>query len=330
MNILLTGGAGFIGSHLAEKLLKMGHNVFCLDNFNDFYDPAIKKKNIGNCLSFQYDKRGSGQNRYTLLTGDIREQAFLKKIFAENSFDLVIHLAAMAGVRPSIINPGLYYDVNITGTHNLLENCRIAGIKKFILASSSSIYGNNKKVPFAESDPVDSPISPYAASKKSAELICHCYHHLYQISTVCLRYFTVYGPRQRPDLAIHKFTKLLVEGKSLPLFGDPDSKRDYTYIDDILAGTIKAVDYVTNNDVYEIFNLGESRTIPLSAMISILEKNLGLKARIDYLPSQDGDVWQTYASIEKSKRILGYDPIMSFEEGIKIFVDWFRQEKLTE
>ncbi|MBW6515400.1 MAG: GDP-mannose 4,6-dehydratase [Candidatus Cloacimonetes bacterium] len=318
MNILVTGGAGFIGSHLIEKLLKLNHDVICLDNFNDFYDPKIKRNNIENSLQ--------SNSSFILLEGDIRDKGFLESIFSDNNFDIVVHLAAMAGVRPSIINPELYYDVNLTGTLYLLEKCKERGIKKFIFASSSSVYGNNKKIPFAESDFVDNPISPYAASKKSGELICHCYHHLYQMSIVCLRYFTVYGPRQRPDLAIHKFARLMLAGKPIPLYGEMSSRRDYTYIADIIDGTLKAIDYVTENNCFDIFNLGGSKAISLSEMINCLENTLGIKALIEHLPAQEGDVWQTYASIVKSQNILGYKPNTEFSEGIRLFIEWLKKQ----
>jgi len=318
MNILVTGAAGFIGSHLCEKLLDLQHKVFALDNFNDYYAPAIKRKNIEKALSYT--------SEYRLLEGDIRDKDFLQEIFAGYQIDLIVHLAAMAGVRPSIKNPNLYYEVNVMGTLNLLEYCRYNDIKRFILASSSSVYGNNPSIPFQESDPVDNPISPYAASKKAAELMCHCYHHLYNISIACLRYFTVYGPRQRPDLAIHKFTRLMYEDKPLEVFGDLGSSRDYTYIDDIIAGTLSALSFVSDNTTCEIFNLGESETVTLSRMINTLEKTLGRKAKIKKSPPQDGDVWQTYASLEKSKKLLGYNPRTKFDDGIRQFIDWFKKE----
>jgi len=318
MNILITGAAGFIGSHLCERCLESGHNIIALDNFNDYYAPSIKRKNIEKSLSYTAE--------YRLLEGDIRDKDFLQDIFAEQQIDLIVHLAAMAGVRPSIEKPELYYEINVMGTLNLLERCREAGIKKFVFASSSSVYGNNTKVPFEENDPVDHPISPYAASKKAGELICHTFHHLYDMSVACLRFFTVYGPRQRPDLAIIKFANLMKNGDPIPVFGDLNSSRDYTYIDDIIDGTVKAIDFVDKENCYDIFNLGESDTITLSRVIETLEENMNLKARIEKYPSQKGDVWQTYASLDKSKALLGYNPVTKFDEGIRRFINWFKEE----
>ena len=316
MKILLTGSAGFIGSHLAEALVQE-HNVIGLDNFCDFYEPQLKEQNIA-ALQTNPD--------FKLIKADIRDQMQLSEIFSANQFDLVIHLAAMAGVRPSIENPQLYTEVNINGTVNLLEECRTHNIKNFIFASSSSVYGNNKKVPFAESDPVDHPISPYAATKKAGELICHAYHHLHKISLVCLRFFTVYGPRQRPDLAIRKFAVKMLNGEEIPVFGDGSTRRDYTYIDDIIDGVLKSVEFVQNGCRYEIFNLGESQTISLQEMITTLEATLHIKARKKYLPLQPGDVQQTYADISRAQTILGYDPKTDFTEGIARFVNWLKKQ----
>ncbi len=315
MNILITGSAGFIGSHLCEALIEK-HRIFGLDNFCDFYDPMIKRNNI----------RGLQQNsNFALLEADIRDENALKEIFSKNKFDLVIHLAAMAGVRPSIENPKLYTEVNIDGTVNLLEECKKHQVGKFIFASSSSVYGNNRKVPFSENDPVDHPISPYASTKKAGELICHTYHHLEKISMVCLRFFTVYGPRQRPDLAIHKFARLIMDDKPIPVYGDGSTQRDYTYIDDIIDGILKAIDFVQEGNKYEIFNLGESRTITLSKMISTIENALGIKAKKKLLPIQPGDVKTTYADISKSRKMLGYDPQTDFEEGVAGFINWIKK-----
>jgi UDP-glucuronate 4-epimerase len=314
MKILLTGSAGFIGSHLAEALVNH-HQIIGLDNFCEFYDPDIKHKNIEALRE---------NDNYQQIRADIRSQIDLSKVFAHHQFDMVIHLAAMAGVRPSIENPQLYTEVNINGTVNLLEECRKHDIKNFIFASSSSVYGNNKKVPFSENDPVDYPISPYAATKKAGELICHTYHHLHQISMVCLRFFTVYGPRQRPDLAIHKFARLMRSGKPIPVFGNGETRRDYTYIDDIVAGVLRAVEFVQSGCHYEIFNLGESQTISLLQMIQTLEEALDLKARKNILPMQPGDVQQTFADISKSRQILGYNPQTEFNVGIKKFVKWLQ------
>ena len=317
MKILVTGAAGFIGSHLCDALVKR-HEVFGLDNFCDFYDPKIKWDNIKELLK---------NDNFRIFESDIRDLSSLDKIFSENSFEMVIHLAAMAGVRPSIENPKLYTEVNINGTVNLLEECQKNNIKNFIFASSSSVYGNNKKVPFSEDDPVDFPISPYASTKKAGELICHSFHHLYNISLLCLRFFTVYGPRQRPDLAIHKFTRLMLDGKPIPVFGDGSTQRDYTYIDDIIDGVIKSIDYVRTGNHYEIFNLGESQTIKLSKMIFTLENALNLKAKKKQFPFQPGDVNITYADISKSRKILGYNPQTKFNDGISKFIEWIKRKR---
>lgn len=319
MKILVTGGAGFIGSHLCEKLLQEDHTVLNIDNFNDYYDPKIKNKNI---------ESASKNYRYHLYKGDIRDYDFLETLFSHQKIDLIIHLAAMAGVRPSIEQPLYYSDVNINGTMNLLEMAKNYGIRKFIFASSSSVYGNNKKVPFAESDNVDFPISPYAATKKADELICHTYHSLYNISMIGLRFFTVYGPRQRPDLAIHKFARRIIDDIPIQVYGDGTTQRDYTFIDDIIDGVMRSIDYVNENSCYEIFNLGESQTITLKKMIETIEDALGKKAIKEVMPMQPGDVDRTFADISKSKKILNYNPQTKFEDGIKVFIDWLnKQEK---
>jgi UDP-glucuronate 4-epimerase len=313
MKILITGGAGFIGSHLCESLLWEHHQIYCIDNFNDFYDPQTKRANIQSFVSHP---------NYQLFQTDITDYVALEKIFLKHTFDLVIHLAAMAGVRPSIEKPLLYTSVNISGTQNLLELCRVYSIKKFIFASSSSVYGNNKKVPFSEEDNVDFPISPYAATKKACELLCHAYHQIFDMSIVCLRFFTVYGPRQRPDLAIHKFTNLILADKPIPVYGAGDTERDYTYIDDIIDGIRKSIDYVFLHKKYQIFNLGEARTISLEHMIRTLEAAIGKKSVRNQLPLQIGDVDRTFADISKAKKLLGYDPKTDFEEGIARFISW--------
>jgi UDP-glucuronate 4-epimerase len=313
MKILVTGGAGFIGSHLCETLVKQHHKVICVDNFCDFYNPKIKENNL---------KELNKYPNFKFYNIDIRNVTELNAVFSKEPFDLMIHLAAMAGVRPSIENPQLYFDVNITGTVNLLELCKKYNVKKIIFASSSSVYGNNHKVPFEESDPVDNPISPYAATKKSGELICHTYHTLYNMSIACLRFFTVYGPRQRPDLAIHKFTNMILNDEPIPVFGDGTTQRDYTYIDDILDGITKCIDYVFFGNKYQIFNLGESSTISLVEMISTIENTLNKKAKKNILPMQAGDVNRTFANISKSKKLLNYNPQTKFTEGIKKFIDW--------
>lgn len=325
MNILVTGGAGFIGSHLCDKLLQQGHRVTCLDNFCDFYDPEIKRDNLKNCLKY---------NTFSLKEGDIRDRPFLDEVITAGSYDVIVHLAAMAGVRPSIENSGLYYDVNINGTFNLLEsikeNSDQSGRPKLVFASSSSVYGNNEKVPFSESDSVDNPISPYAVTKKAGELMCYNYYHLYSLTVIALRFFTVFGPRQRPDLAIHKFSRLIINGETVPVFGDGSTKRDYTYIEDIIQGVLKAIEYsLTTGDkpLYQIFNLGESRTISLRQMITTLEKQLNKKAIEKRLPAQPGDVKQTFADISKSRKILGYNPSYDFDKGIELFVEWIKKSQ---
>jgi len=322
--VLVTGGAGFIGSHLCERLLADGTHVVSVDNFNSYYDPDMKRRNIA-------DISARHSNQFTSIAADIRDSDAIGKILKDFSPDAVVHLAAMAGVRPSIQDPALYVDVNINGTQVLLEACRAAGTKDFIFASSSSVYGNNEKVPFSETDNVDYPISPYAATKKAGELMCHTYSHLYGFKSVCLRFFTVYGPRQRPDLAIRKFTRLLHSGEEIPFYGDGSTQRDYTFIEDIIDGVTKALlwNYQRPEGSYEIFNLGESRTVSLSEMIACLEKATGKKARLKKLPMQPGDVNTTFADVSKSKRILGYDPRTSFEAGISRFVEWLnKQEKV--
>src|SRR6266571_6682860 len=313
-NILITGGAGFIGSHLVDHLLaEGGWQLVVLDDFNDFYEPAIKRENIAAHL----------QNpAYRLHEVDIRDQSALKRVFAENEFDCVVHLAARAGVRPSLRQPQLYAETNINGTLNLLELARERGVKQFIFGSSSSVYGSNMNVPFSEDYPTGQPISPYAATKAAGELLCHTYSHLYAMRCICLRFFTVYGARQRPDLAIHKFARLISAGKPIPVFGDGTTRRDYTYVDDIIAGVRAAIDYDQSN--YEVINLGESRTVELRELISILEDALGRRAEIDWQPPQPGDAPQTFADITTARRLLGYNPQTQIEEGIKKFVAWFR------
>ena len=336
---LITGGAGFIGSHLCEKLLKSGNRVINIDNFCDFYSPEIKIRNLFNSLgkksieefkgkSFKEIKDDVDSDSYKLYVNDIRDINAMEEIFKENKIDGVIHLAAMAGVRPSIENPILYEEVNVKGTMNILEMCKKYGIKKFICASSSSVYGNNEKVPFSENDIVDFAISPYAATKKSCEVIGHSYYHLYNIDMIMLRFFTVFGPRQRPDLAIHKFTKIIESGKELPFYGDGTTERDYTYIEDIMDGILKSIKYIEeNSSVYEILNLGESRTITLSKMVTTIEDSLGIKANIKRMEMQPGDVNRTFADITKAKELIGYNPQTKFEDGIDEFVKWYKNNK---
>ena len=338
---LITGGAGFIGSTVAERLLKQGNKVIVVDNFNDFYDYNRKIRNIleitGNYRKaneilenpskdekIENLKRIVNSKNFVLEYVDIRDMEKMDKIFSEYEIDLVFNPAAMAGVRPSLLDPMLYEEVNIKGYMNLLELCKKYGVKKFLQASSSSVYGNNKKIPFKETDIVDFAISPYAATKKSGEVIGYVYHKLYEIDMIQLRFFTVYGPKQRPDLAIHKFTKMILEEKSIPFYGDGNTKRDYTYIDDIVDGILKSIDYLfKNQDVYEIFNLGESHVVSLKEMVEIIEKVLGKKAVLNKQPMQPGDVEKTYADISKARKILGYDPKTNFEDGIKKFIEWY-------
>lgn len=324
MRILVTGGAGFIGSHLCERLLARGHAVVAIDNFNDFYEPAVKRRNIEAVARTACAARAD----FILCEGDIRDGEFVHAVFAQEAPEAVIHLAAAAGVRPSIERPLFYEEVNIRGTMNVLEAARGAGVRPFLFASSSSVYGDNPKVPFAESDPVDNPISPYAATKKAGELICHTYHHLFGMNIACLRFFTVYGPRQRPDLAIHKFTRLILAGEPIPLYGDGTTSRDYTYIGDILDGVEKALAWACGDGRrYDIFNLGESKPVELSRLVAVIEAATGKKAVIDRLPMQPGDVERTFADLAKSTAVLGYRPVTTIEEGIGAFVRWYRENK---
>lgn len=342
-NFLITGGAGFIGSTVAERLLNRGDKVVVVDNFNVFYDYNRKIRNILE-ITNNFNKIDEFENllknekisklieivnsdNFTLIYGDIRDREAMDRVFAENSFDLVFNPAAMAGVRPSLLDPMLYEDVNVRGYMNLLELCKKYRIKKFVQASSSSVYGNNKEVPFKETAIVDFAISPYAATKKSCEVMGHVYHKLYNIDMVQLRFFTVYGPKQRPDLAIHKFTKMILEDKPIPFYGDGTTKRDYTYIDDIVNGILKSMNYLFNNEnVYEIFNLGESHVVSLKEMVETIENAIGKKAILDIQPMQPGDVDKTYADISKAKAMIGYDPQTNFSEGIRKFVEWYKRQ----
>jgi len=315
-NILVTGGAGFIGSHLVERLLAENQwRVTVVDDFNDFYAPAVKHANVAPYI---------GRDDFQLIEADIRERPALDEVFAENRFDAIVHLAARAGVRPSLDEPVLYAETNINGTLNLLELARIHQVKQFVFGSSSSVYGINAKVPFSEDDPIRQPISPYAATKAAGEMLCHTYAHLYGIRSVCLRFFTVYGARQRPDLAIHKFARLISDGRAIPVFGDGTTRRDYTYVDDIIAGVRAAIDY--QGSMYEVINLGESRTVELRELIELLERELGRNAVIDRQPVQPGDVPQTFADIAKARQLLGYNPQTPIEEGIHRFVAWYRRK----
>ena len=310
MNILITGVAGFIGSHLAEKLLHKKHCIMGIDNFDNFYPLDLKKRNISDFIN---------NGNFKFYEGDVRNGELLKTIFTENKIDVIVHLAAKGGVRPSILKPREYFDVNVVGTLNVLEAMKIFKVNKLVFASSSSVYGNNDKTPFSENDNVDYPISPYAATKKSGELLCHTYHHLYNFDITCLRFFTVFGPRQRPDLAIHKFTNKILNGESIDVYGDGSNSRDYTYIEDIVDGVTKSI---SNLSGFNIFNLGESKTITLNSMIAVLEKYIGKKAIKNYLPMQEGDVITTFADITKAKKMLGYNPEWDFDAGIREFVKW--------
>ena len=314
MNFLVTGGAGFIGSHVCERLLHAGHAVWVFDDLNSFYDPQIKRANLREIQSLA--------RPFEFVQGDLTDAAAVNGLFASVKFDQVIHLAARAGVRPSLEQPALYQRVNVEGTVNILEAARKTGCKKITIASSSSVYGVNAKTPFCESDPIFSAISPYAASKLACEALGHVYHHIYGLDVIMLRFFTVYGPRQRPDLAIHKFAKLIHAGQPIPVYGDGSTARDYTYIDDIVDG-IEAC--TRNNFGFEIFNLGESQTVTLARLIELLEKSLGKKAIIQRQPPQPGDVPITFADISKARAKLGYQPRVKIEDGIPRFVEWFRK-----
>jgi UDP-glucuronate 4-epimerase len=312
-HILVTGGAGFIGSHLTRRLLARGDRVTVLDDFNDFYSPARKRENVAPLLA---------QPEYRLVEGDIRDEAKVDRLYAEGRFDAVVHLAARAGVRPSLQEPILYEDVNCIGTLRLLEAARRHGPKIFIFGSSSSVYGINEKVPFSEADEVNQPISPYATTKRAGELLCYNYHHLYGFRVACLRFFTVFGPGQRPEMAIHKFTDLLWRGQSVPVFGDGGSRRDYTFVDDIVDGLAAALDLAPG---FEILNLGGAETTSLRDLVLWIAEELAVEPRIDYLPAQPGDVPITYADVSKAARILGYSPKVPIREGLRRFVSWYRE-----
>jgi UDP-glucuronate 4-epimerase len=316
MNVLVTGGAGFVGFHVCERLLQDDHAVWAFDDLNPFYEPAVKRANLRDLQALA--------RPFTFVFGDVTDRAALDELFGSVCFDQVIHLAARAGVRPSLEEPALYQRVNVEGTVNLLEAARRTGVKKITIASSSSVYGVNAKVPFSERDPIFHAISPYAASKLAAEALGHVYHHLYGLDLAMLRLFTVYGPRQRPDLAIHKFARLMAAGKPIPVFGDGSTARDYTYVTDTVDGVLAC----TRQEFgYEIFNLGESQTVTLSRLIELLEQHLGTKAAIDWQPLQPGDVPITYADISKAQSRLGYAPQVKIEEGIPRFVEWFKSSK---
>ncbi len=313
--VLVTGGAGFIGSHVCERLLHDGHQVVCVDDFNDYYDPAAKERNVSAFV---------GNKAFSLHRSDIRDRNAMEKILQAHQCTRIIHLAARAGVRPSLDNPALYADVNINGTLNLLELAKAYKVKGVVFASSSSVYGLNKKVPFSEDDDVTSQISPYGVSKRADELYCHAYHELYGIPITCLRFFTVYGPRGRPDMAPYKFTKLIDEGKRIEMFGDGASWRDYTYVADIVEGIIAAM---KKNCPFEIINLGNSNPIALKEFITLIEEKLGKKAAIKRLPPQPGDLPETYADVRKAERLLNFRPKVGVKEGMGRFIDWYLEQQ---
>jgi UDP-glucuronate 4-epimerase len=310
MKILVTGGAGFIGSHLVEKLIAAGHDVAILDDFNDFYDPQTKCKNIA-----------AVAEDVAVHQVDLRDSAAVRNLFHRAKFQTIAHLAARAGVRPSIQHPQLYYDTNVNGTLHLLDAARVTGVERFIFASSSSVYGISKTVPFSEDQHLTQTLSPYAATKIASEFLCSTFSHLYQMRVVALRYFTVYGPRQRPDLAIHQFTRRIYAGQPIEQFGDGTTRRDYTYINDVIEGTMAAFEY--NGPLFDIFNLGESETIQLKDLIVAIESALGKKAIINRLPEQPGDMPLTCADISKARKLLGYNPTMKFSDGLPRFIEWF-------
>jgi UDP-glucuronate 4-epimerase len=314
MKVLVTGGAGFIGSHLVEKLLTDGHGVAILDDFDDFYDPQIKRANIA-----------AVAKNVAVHDIDLRDGDKVAALFQKEKFAAVAHLAARAGVRPSIQQPQLYYDTNVTGTLHLLEGARTSGIERFIFASSSSVYGAAKKVPFSEEEHLTQTLSPYAATKIGGEFLCSTYSHLYKMRIAALRYFTVYGARQRPDLAIHQFTRKIHTGEPIDQFGDGTTRRDYTYVDDIIQGTMAALKYA--GPMFDVFNLGESETIQLKDLIVAIEKALGKKAKINRLPEQPGDMPLTCADISKARKLLGYAPKTKFVDGLPRFVDWFLKSR---
>lgn len=313
--ILVTGTAGFIGSHLTERLLAEGHSVVGVDNFDPFYPEPLKRRNLEPSLA---------NPRFQFIEGDCTDAAAVERAF-DDGIDVVVHLAAKAGVRPSIADPLGYTRANIVATQVVLEAARKHDVKRFIFGSSSSVYGNNEKVPFSEDDPVDRPISPYAATKRACEVICHSYHHLFGMGVLCLRFFTVYGPRQRPDLAIRKFATLLSNGEPIPFFGDGSSERDYTWIDDILQGVTAAIARSrTHPGEFEIINLGESRTTSLSRLVELIAGSLGVSPNLQHMPMQPGDVNRTFADVTKARKLLGYNPSTPVEEGIPRFIEWFK------
>ncbi|HET7691491.1 MAG TPA: NAD-dependent epimerase/dehydratase family protein [Gemmatimonadota bacterium] len=319
--VLVTGAAGFIGSWLTERLLERGVEVVGFDNFDPFYDRALKERNL---------ETARGTSAFRLVEGDLRNRSDVSPLFSDGGFDAVMHLAAKAGVRPSLADPAAYYETNLIGTSNLLEVMREAGCLRLVFASSSSVYGNSRKVPFHEDDRVDAPISPYAATKKAGEELCHVYHAVHGFSVLALRFFTAYGPRQRPEMAIHAFTRRLFAGEPIPVFGDGSMERDFTYIDDVVDGVVSALDYVLRSQTFEIVNLGESEPIRLSRLVSALERATGREATIDRRPVPPGDVDRTFADVSRARRLLGYDPHVGIDEGLRRFVEWYRRVMLEQ
>ena len=319
--VLVTGAAGFIGSHLVEALAARGDEVVGIDNFDPFYDRAIKEQNLAAA------RANAG---FRMVEGDLRDRADVIAVFGEGEFDAVVHLAAKAGVRPSLADPAGYYETNLIGTSNLLEAMRDAGCTRLVFASSSSVYGNNRKVPFHEDDRVDAPISPYAATKKAGEELCHVYHAVHGFSILALRFFTAYGPRQRPEMAIHAFTRRLFAGEPIPVFGDGSMERDFTYIDDVVDGVVSAMEHVVGTETFDILNLGESEPIRLSRLVAALERATGREAVIDRRPVPPGDVDRTFADVSRARRLLGYEPGVGIDEGLRRFVEWYRRAMLEQ
>jgi len=313
----VTGGAGFIGSHLVDRRLAGGDRVVVLDDFNDFYDPAAKRRNVAPHL---------GKAAFRLVEGDIRDRSLVFRLFSEEQIDAVIHLAARAGVRPSLALPVLYEEVNVVGTLHLLEAAIAHGGPRFLFASSSSVYGVNAKLPFSEQDPIERPISPYATTKRAGELHVYTAHHLHGLAATCLRFFTVYGPRQRPEMAIAKFIRSIDAGQPIPFYGDGGSRRDYTYIDDIADGVEAALGLARG---FEIVNLGGARPVTLSELVAAIEKAVGRKARLDRQPEQAGDVPVTFASVEKAEKLLHFRARVPLSEGLRRSVEWYRSQKKT-
>ena len=322
MRVLLTGGAGFIGSHVADRLVARGDEVVIVDSFDPFYDPAIKRRNIASAL---------GSGKVKLVESDICALSEIDEATREVKLDAIVHLAARAGVRPSLERPLDYVRTNIEGTQSVLELARRRGIRPFVLGSSSSVYGDSTPVPFREDASADTPISLYAATKRAAELICHAHAHLHGASITCLRLFTVYGPRQRPDLAIHKFARLMLRNEEVPIYGDGTTERDYTYVDDIVSGIERALDWcvIAKPGTFEVLNLGESETTSLARLIELIAAELRVSPRLNRLPPQPGDVQRTFADVTRARKIIGYDPQTSMEKGIRNFVEWLRAQPVT-